>query len=126
MELDLVESAGNGGYFISFVERVTDFTITQNIPTKKAKHVTEFIKKVIKSNKVKSITTDNGSEFHKLYIFTIRNKIKIYYTDPGTPHQKGLVEYTNKLIREYIFKNKVFDNNIIRPLKVYTKIINLI
>ncbi|MGL5020885.1 MAG: IS30 family transposase, partial [Mycoplasmatales bacterium] len=123
-ELDLVESAGNGGYLISFVERVTDFTITQYIPTKKAKHVNEFIKKIIKSNKVKSITTDNGSEFHQLYIFTIRNKIQIYYTDPGAPHQKGLVEYTNKLIREYIFKNKVFDNNIIRPLKVYTKIIN--
>ncbi|MGL5021513.1 MAG: hypothetical protein ACRC5R_05790 [Mycoplasmatales bacterium] len=34
LELALVESTGNGGYLLSLVEIVVDFTITQYIPTK--------------------------------------------------------------------------------------------
>lgn len=123
-EIDLIESAGNGGYIITFVERLTRFIETQYIDTKHAININKFIKKMKKKYKVNSITTDNGSEFHKLYKFTFFDNIRVYYTDPGAPYQKGLVEETNKLIREYIPKFKVFDKTITRPLKVFTQKIN--
>ncbi|MBL0701748.1 MAG: IS30 family transposase [Spiroplasma sp.] len=123
-EIDLIESAGNGGYIITFVERLTRFFITEYIASKYANNVNRFIRKVATNHIIKSITTDNGSEFNQLYKFTFSSNIKIYYTDPGSPYQKGLVEETNKLLREYIAKNKEFNYTIIRPLKVYTEKIN--
>lgn len=123
-EIDLTESAGNGGYIITFVERITRFIKTQYINTKHANNINKFIRKMTQKHQINSITTDNGSEFHRLYKFTLLGNMKIYYTDPGAPYQKGLVEETNKLIREYIPKFKVFDQTIIRPLKVFTQKIN--
>lgn len=66
-ELDLIESASNGGYIISFIERQTRFTLTKYIDNKTSSNVNSFIRKVMKTYKVNSITTDNGSEFNKLY-----------------------------------------------------------
>lgn len=123
-EIDLIDSAGKGGYIITFVERLSRYVITQYIETKQIVNIHKFLNKMIKLYSVKSITTDNGSEFHRLYKFTFSSHIKIYYTDPGAPYQKGLVEETNKLIREYIFKNKEFTNTIIRPLNIFTQKIN--
>lgn len=36
--------------------------------------------------------------------------MKVYFTDPYASWQKGLVEYTNKLIRQYIPKGSDFDD----------------
>ena len=123
-EIDLIESAGKGGYIITFVERLTRYFIAEYIDSKHASNINKFIRKMNKIHIIKSITTDNGSEFNSLYKFTLSNNIKIYYTDPGAPYQKGLVEETNKLLREYITKNKEFNQTIIRPLKVYSEKIN--
>ena len=35
--------------------------------------------------------------------------VKVYFADPYASWQKGLVEYTNKLIRQYIPKGFDFD-----------------
>ena len=59
---------------------------------------------------IKTITTDNGPEFaaHKMitkYLGTI-----VYFTDPYASWQKGAIENTNKLIRQYIPKKANFDD----------------
>ena len=57
---------------------------------------------------VKTITTDNGSEFaaHQLITNGLYMKgkeyIKVYFTDAYSSWQKGCIENTNKLIRKYI------------------------
>ncbi|WOO89034.1 hypothetical protein R2F61_09230 [Mollicutes bacterium LVI A0078] len=48
MELDLIDSAGNGGYIISFIERVTRFTVTKYIDRKTIANVNPFIYKIMK------------------------------------------------------------------------------
>jgi IS30 family transposase len=59
---------------------------------------------------VHSITSDNGKEFaeHK----KISNKLNadFFFAHPYSSWERGLNEYTNKLIRQYIPKKTNFDN----------------
>ena len=124
-ELDLIDSAGNGGYIISFKERLTRYTLTCYIPTKCSKHVNKQLRKWFKKYPVYSITTDNGAEFNSLYkLKTATNKLEIYYAHPGSPHEKGAVEEFNKLLREFIKKKSTFNHKSIRRIKYYTNHIN--
>lgn len=124
-ELDLIESASDGGYIISFIERMSKFSLTKYIDSKHSDNIINFLKHVMKKYPVYSITTDNGSEFNRLYeLKTSTNYLEVYYTDPAAPYQKGLVEYFNKLLREFIHKNKKFDKKSIRKIQHYTNHIN--
>ena len=84
---------------------------------------------------VKTITTDNGSEFasHQLITKGLHMKRKedviVYFADAYSSWQKGCVENTNKLIRRYIPKNdfrfqvdkhltKHPDFNLVSPQKI--------
>ena len=59
---------------------------------------------------VKSITTDNGTEFacHEMIAKSIGTKV--YFADPYSSWQKGAIENVNGLIRQYIPKNTSFSN----------------
>ena len=59
---------------------------------------------------VKSITTDNRTEFacHEMIAKSIGTKI--YFADPYSSWQKGAIENVNGLIRQYIPKNTCFSN----------------
>jgi IS30 family transposase len=53
---------------------------------------------------LKTITTDNGSEFAEHEWITKRLNVPVYFTDSYCAWQKGGVENENKLIRQYIPK----------------------
>jgi len=53
---------------------------------------------------VHSITTDNGTEFAEHEYISKRLDTDIYFAHPYSSWKKGLIEYTNKLIRQYIKK----------------------
>lgn len=55
-----------------------------------------------------TITTDNGIEFIRHEYITKRLGIKVYFADPHAPWQKGNIENTNGLIRQYIPKETDF------------------
>jgi len=126
-ELDLIESATNdsdAGYIIVLVERVSRFVITRFVLKKESKLILKFLREMIKKFKILSIITDNGSEFHRLYKLKKSHNIEIYYTDPGAPYQKGLVEERNKQIRLYIKKKEKFTCLATRRINFYTNEIN--
>lgn len=53
---------------------------------------------------LKTITTDNGSEFAAHEWLSKKLGVPVYFTDSYSSWQKGNVENTNKLIRQYIPK----------------------
>ncbi len=53
---------------------------------------------------IKTITTDNGSEFAAHKLITKYLGAVVYFADPYSSWQKGAIENTNKLIRQYIPK----------------------
>ncbi|MBP5503309.1 MAG: IS30 family transposase, partial [Bacteroidales bacterium] len=78
------------------------------------KNATETAKAVVKlllpyKNLVKTITTDNGSEFACHELITKKIGAKVYFADPYSSWQKGAIEHANKLIRQYIPKGSSFD-----------------
>jgi len=58
-------------------------------------------------NVVHSITSDNGSEFAYHKEIAKRLEADFYFANPYSSWERGLSEYTNKLIRQYIPKNKL-------------------
>lgn len=58
---------------------------------------------------IKTITTDNGSEFSKLSNLENEN-LKIYFTHPYSAYEKGGIENLNSLIRRFIPKGTNLKN----------------
>lgn len=70
---------------------------------------------------VKTLTTDNGSEFACHELITKKIGAKVYFADSYSSWQKGAVENINKLIRQYIKKGSDFDqydNNFIKQTQM--------
>jgi len=61
-------------------------------------------------NVTHTITGDNGTEFADHENIAKRLKTKFFFTHPYSSWEKGLIENTNKLIRQYIPKSENFDN----------------
>jgi transposase, IS30 family len=60
---------------------------------------------------IKTILSDNGSEFEHLYeLERVYPGLKIYYCDPYSPGQRGLCEYKNREFRWYYSKGTDFGN----------------
>ena len=53
---------------------------------------------------LKTITTDNGSEFAAHEWISRHLGLTVYFTDAYSSWQKGGIENTNKLVRQYIPK----------------------
>ncbi len=114
-EMDLI--IGKNGYqaILVLVERSTGYVIMHRLKHgKKAKELAKAVSRLLfayRADGVLTITTDNGSEFsqHKLITKALKG-VTVYFADPYASWQKGLVEYTNKLIRQYIPKGSDFDN----------------
>lgn len=51
---------------------------------------------------VLSITTDNGTEFAEHKYIAKKLHTKVYFAHPYSSWEKGLIENTNKLVRQYI------------------------
>ena len=113
--MDLI--MGKNGYqaILVLVERSTGYVIIHRLKHgKKAKELAKAVGRLLfayRAEGVLTITTDNGSEFSQHQLITkALNGVKIYFADPYAPYQKGPVEYTNKLIRQYIPKGSDFDD----------------
>ena len=59
---------------------------------------------------VLSITTDNGGEFARHKLVSKALNAPVFFADPYSSWQKGTVENTNKLIRQYIDKQMNISN----------------
>ena len=113
-EMDLI--IGKNGYqaILVLVERSTGYVIIHRLKHgKKARELAMAVSKLLlayRAGGVLTITTDNGSEFsqHRLITKALKG-VTVYFADPYCSWQKGLVEYTNKLIRQYIPKGFDFD-----------------
>ena len=61
-------------------------------------------------NFVHSITSDNGSEFYEHKQIAKQLDADYYFAHPYSSWERGLNEYTNGLIRQYIPKKQLFTN----------------
>ena len=114
-EMDLIVDKAQHA-ILTLVERRTNMTLMAKLPQgKKAKHVAQTVIRLLfpYRDSILSITTDNGPEFAAHLDVTNKLGATVFFADPYSAWQKGTIENTNKLIRQYIPKeadfNKVTD-----------------
>ena len=117
-EMDTIVGKDGKGAIVTLTERSTNMLLMERLPH--GKHPEPLARAVIRllfpyRHTVRSITTDNGSEFcaHKLISKALapkgaRNPNLVFFADSYSPWQKGAIENANKLIRQYIPKGTDF------------------
>ena len=110
-EMDTIVGRNGTGVIVVLTERLTRFTMMARSPKgKNAKAVADTVIDLLLPYKsvVHTITTDNGTEFAEHERIAKKLDAKIYFAHPYSSWEKGLVENTNKLIRQYIPKKSFF------------------
>lgn len=106
-EMDLITDK-DGNAILTMIERSTNFLLMEKLKEgKKAKPLAKVVYRLLlpyKGEGLKTITTDNGSEFAEHEWITQKLNVPIYFTDTYSSWQKGGIENSNKLVRQYIPK----------------------
>lgn len=106
-EMDLIVDKDSHA-ILTLVERSTNFLLMEKLKHgKKAKPLAKVVWRLLlpyKGEALKTITTDNGSEFAEHEWITKNLHVPVYFADSYCSWQKGAVENENKLIRQYIPK----------------------
>ncbi len=114
-EMDTIIGKNKNGAIVTLTERSTNFILMEKLENgKEPKALAIVVARLLfpyKKKGVLTITTDNGSEFcaHEL-ISKKLNGVPIYFADSYCSWQKGAIENSNKLIRQYIPKGTDFND----------------
>lgn len=119
-EMDTIVGKDGKGAIVTLTERSTNMILMERLP--QGKHPEPLAKVVIRllfpyRHTIRSITTDNGSEFcaHRMISKALapkgtKNPNLVFFADSYASWQKGAIENANKLIRQYIPKGTVFSS----------------
>jgi len=112
-EMDTIVGKDGKGAIVTLVERTTKKMLMAKSPRgKNAKAIARLVVQMLRpfEHHVLSITTDNGTEFAEHKYIAKKLHTKVYFTHPYSSWEKGLIENTNKLIRQYIPKDTNFSS----------------
>ena len=126
-EIDTIVGQNNKGAIVTLVERKTAFMMMEKLEHEKnAKELTKVVNRllIVYSQHVHTVTGDNGTEFADHQTIAKLLKTKFFFIHPYSAWEKGLIEYTNKLIRQYIPKKTNFNDISQQQIKAIQYIIN--
>jgi IS30 family transposase len=111
-EIDTIIGENQKGAILTITERKTGFLLMEKMEF--GKQADGLAKAAIRmlfayKNTVHTITSDNGSEFARHELISKKLNAAFYFAHPYSSWERGLNEYTNKLIRQYIIKGSSFD-----------------
>ncbi|MBQ0085280.1 MAG: IS30 family transposase [Prevotella sp.] len=112
-EMDTIVGKDGHGAIVTLIERSTNMLFMRKLTEgKNARKLAETVIHLLAPFKgyVKSITTDNGTEFACHEIIAKSINTQVYFADPYSSWQKGAIENINGLIRQYIPKSTCFSN----------------
>ena len=110
-EMDLILGKCQKSAILTLCERSRNYLIMERLPyVKNPDKVAEAVIRLLwpYRKNVLTITTDNGVEFRRHRTIAESLKTTVYFADSYAPWQKGTIENTNKLIRQYIPKGTDF------------------
>jgi IS30 family transposase len=111
-EIDTIVGASKKGAITTVVERVTSLVRISIPTTKKAIDIENETIRILTplKDKIYTITSDNGLEFANHKNISKALAYEHYFCHPYSSWERGLNEYTNGLIRQYIPKGTSFEN----------------
>jgi IS30 family transposase len=111
-EIDTIIGESQKGAILTITERKTGFLLMEKMEF--GKQSEGLAKAAIRmlfayKNTVHTITSDNGSEFAQHELISKKLNAGFYFAHPYSSWERGLNEYTNGLVRQYIIKGSNFD-----------------
>lgn len=109
-EIDTIYGLDQRSYLLTLNDLATRYTLIIKLENKEAQTVLRAIENFLANTliPIKSITSDNGSEFARHAQVTKDYAISWYFCDPYSSWQRGLNENTNGLIRDFYPKRTDF------------------
>ena len=107
-EMDCIVGSQGKGVILTLVERSTNFMMMRRLPQgKKAGPLSRTVVNMLLPYKrhVKTITTDNGSEFADFKYIEKHIGTQVFFAHPYSSWEKGRIENMNGLVRQYITKD---------------------
>jgi len=91
---------------LTLVERTSGYAIIKKLKARTKDEVTRAATRAIKKHcrRFKTITFDNGTEFHDYRLLEARFPVKIYFATPYHSWERGSNENFNGLLRQYLPK----------------------
>ena len=126
-ESDLIIGKDHNGAFLTIIDRYSSFLLVEDVQGKKAEKVTKHTINALAPFKkwVHTITNDNGKEFAGHETIASKLNCNVFFAHPYSSWERGLNEYTNKLLRQYFPKNQSLLNiDIKERLKAVEKLNN--
>lgn len=104
-EADTVMGKGSRDCILSLVERKTGLVVIGKLPSRTTAAVSaRAINLIGRSRRFKTITADNGTEFHDYASIEARTPTIFYFATPYHSWERGTNENANGLIRQYLPK----------------------
>jgi IS30 family transposase len=107
-EMDTVLGKGDQHCVVSLVERVSGAVLIGKLRRRTAAALNRRLIELIEAHPeiFKTITADNGTEFHSYADVEKRTGVPIYFATPYHSWERGTNENTNGLIRQYLPKGR--------------------
>jgi len=111
-EIDTIVGKNNKGAILTVVERKSAFVMMVKLNGRNADELAKSTVRLLApyKDKVHTITSDNGKEFARHQQIANKLNARFFFAHPYSSWERGINEYTNKLIRQYIPKKTSFDN----------------
>lgn len=107
-EADTIVGRMQKGSILSLVERHSRFCLLEKLPNRSPDTLADAACRKLSPVKVLTITSDNGIEFIRHERIAQALNIDFFFADPYSSWQRGTVENTNGLVRQYIPKRSDF------------------
>lgn len=110
-ERDSLLGARGSSVVLTVVDRRSRYTQLRRVAKHDSAHIADATAAVIRKHRAvsKTMTNDNGSEFQRDEELQSRLGIPVYFCNPGSPWERGTVENTNGLLRQYLPRHTDFD-----------------
>jgi transposase, IS30 family len=107
-EMDTVHGTGSKDNIATLVERVSGETLIGKLRDHTVAALNRRVIRMIRRHprKFKTITVDNGTEFHGYRLIELATGVKFYFATPYHSWERGTNENTNGLIRQYLPKGR--------------------
>jgi transposase, IS30 family len=123
-EGDLIMGKNHKGAMLTLVERKSKYLCAARLSGKNAEETKNNTIRLLRKMTAHTITFDNGKEFSQHEEMSRKLKSDIYFAHPYTSSERGLNEYTNRLLRQYFPKKMDLRKATERELKFALNEIN--
>lgn len=109
-ELDVVLGKVSRHCALTLVDRKTRFAVIRKIENKTTEEVNRVLTPLVSEFGIKTLTADNGCEFHGYKAVEEATGVEFYFATPHHSWERGTSENTNGLIRQYLPKGMSMRN----------------